>query len=151
MWHTCVIELCIKFGWRNNPILWCTVEKTSNGNYKYFRSHNTRNNNQCCAAGRPLFWEKAPAVLTRTIGNTGHRMYVHFTHASSIWAHPTCLRSHPHRRRSGQAPRTDRCHRRIRRHDKWAGLPGWPRPVATARAVQIPCCRVSLKTSKQNK
>jgi len=81
--------------------------------------------------------------------NTGHRMYVHFTHASSIWAHPTCRRSHPRRRRSGQAPRTDRCHRRIRRHDKWAGLPGWPRPVATARAVQIPCCRVSLKTSKQ--
>ena len=25
-----VIELCIKVGWRNNPILWCTVEKTSN-------------------------------------------------------------------------------------------------------------------------
>ena len=24
-----VIELCIKVGWRNNPILWCTVEKTS--------------------------------------------------------------------------------------------------------------------------
>ena len=28
MWHTCVIELCIKVGWRNNPILWCTVGKT---------------------------------------------------------------------------------------------------------------------------
>ena len=25
-----VIELCIKVAWRNNPILWCTVEKTSN-------------------------------------------------------------------------------------------------------------------------
>ena len=22
--------MCIKVGWRNNPILWCTVEKTSN-------------------------------------------------------------------------------------------------------------------------
>jgi len=30
LWHTRVIELCIKVGWRNNPILWCTVEKTSN-------------------------------------------------------------------------------------------------------------------------
>jgi len=93
--------------------------------------------------------KNVPAMQARTVGNMGHRMYVHFTHASSIWAHPTCRRSHPHRRRNGQAPRTDRCHRRIRRHDKWAGLPGWPRPVATARAVQIPCCRVSLKTSKQ--
>ena len=25
-----VIELCIKVGWINNPILWCTVEKSSN-------------------------------------------------------------------------------------------------------------------------
>lgn len=83
------------------------------------------------------------------IRNTGHRKKAHFTHVSSISVRPTCRRSHPLRRRSGQGRRTDRCHRRTRRHDKWAGLPGWPRPGATAQAVQIPCCRVSLKTRKQ--
>ena len=73
------------------------------------------------------------------------------THGSSIWARPTCPHSHLPRRRSGQAPRTDRYHRRTRRRDKWAGLPGRPRPGATARAVRIPCCRVSLKqASKTN-
>ena len=39
MWHTCVIELSIKVGWRNKPILWSTVEKTSNLIQSYSNLH----------------------------------------------------------------------------------------------------------------
>ena len=96
MWHTCVIELCIKVGWRNNPILWCTVEKTSN------------------SSGRVISSSQRPLP-----GNTQHSQQTDIYPPGGIRTHDLSRRADVdlHLRPRGQWDRQLRCRWKCEKYD----------------------------------